>query len=101
MSKSKTFKLSNELTLDYNTDSWHSDGWGWEVGGEVFPDELYEVEITFTKKLKPIEVGQLVEIYDDESYPWQGTVSWFDSRYALIDKTYGEPKVVKRENIGL
>ena len=57
MSKSKTFKLSNELTLDYNTDAWHSDGWGWEVGGEVFPDELYEVEITFTKKVKPPRVG--------------------------------------------
>lgn len=101
MSKSKTFKLSSELTLDYNTDAWHSSEWGWEIGGEVFPDSLYEVEVTFTKKNKELTIGELVEVYDDEPYPWQGKVLWFDSYHALINQNFNAPKVVKRGNIGL
>ena len=57
MTEKKTFKLGNELTLDYNTDSWDVDEWGWEVGGKIFPDSRYEVEVTFTKKQPKHEVG--------------------------------------------
>lgn len=60
MTEKKTFKLSEDLTLDYNTDSWRSEEWGWEVGGEVFPDDLYDVEITFTKKPRPIKITSVV-----------------------------------------
>ena len=73
----------------------------YSVQETLFSSEDWDMEITLTRKPKPIEVGQHVEVYDDETYPWQGTVVWFDSRFALIDKSYGVPKVVKREHIGL
>lgn len=98
MSFSRTFK---NPAIDYNTDCWHSDGWGYEIEGEIFEENLWDMEITFTKKNKVINIGDQVDVYDDEGYPWQGNVIWFDERHALISQNWGAPKVVKREHIGL
>lgn len=54
MSTTRTFK---NPAIDYNTDCWHSDGWGYEIEGEIFEENLWDMEITFTKKAKPPKVG--------------------------------------------
>jgi hypothetical protein len=55
MTEKKTFKNPE---LDYNTDAWHSNEWGWSVDNEVFPEKDWDMEVTFTKKVKPVEAGQ-------------------------------------------
>src|SRR5690242_7978686 len=57
MTEKKTFKNPD---LEYNTDAWHSRDWGWAVGGEVFSDFEWDMEVTFTKKVKPFKQDDLV-----------------------------------------
>lgn len=76
--------------------------WEWIASGQHFKHTEWDMEITFTKKFRPLEIGQRVEVYPkDSEYPFQGEVLWFDGKYALLDKGYGAPELVSRDIIGL
>jgi hypothetical protein len=93
----KTFKNPVIYTHD---DSWqisHSEGLGNPYGS--FDNSEWDMEITFTKKLRDVEIGQGVYLYPKDDYPYQGTILWFDKRWALVDKSYGTPELISRDII--
>jgi hypothetical protein len=101
----KTFKnayIGNEVRGDYHEGdmSWRifaSEGHGNPYG--TFSSDEWDMEVTFTKKVKPIEVGQLIEVYHMSNIPYQATVLWYNDKWCLVDKAFGEPQVLKRADL--
>lgn len=69
MTEIKTFKNPD---LEFNTDAWHSDSWGWQVEDEIFEQGLWDMEVTFTKKVPQIKAGDNVTyaLWDNTTTTW-------------------------------
>jgi hypothetical protein len=60
MTEKKTFKGS--VDIDCRTDGWSVESWNdsisTQTGYDFFSTDEWDMEVTFTKKVKPVEAGQ-------------------------------------------
>jgi hypothetical protein len=103
MTEKKTFKHPLGLTSafgDFTTDECGEyEIFSRDEGLHSFPVAEWDIEVTFTKKVKPLEVGQRVLFYED-GYPWRGEILWLDEHYVLISQNHRIPQLVDRLNVG-
>src|SRR2546430_15045595 len=65
MTEKKTFKIGPEgYSLDHPNTAWFVVGYDtiFEEGSHWFPEDNWDVEVTFTKKRGPVESGQWREL---------------------------------------
>lgn len=72
MSKKKTFK-----NPDYVFTAGSPGSRDWHVGDDTYPSRDYDMEVTFTKKVKPLAVGDVVR-YDNHNESRTATVIAID-----------------------
>lgn len=99
MTEKKTFKNPYHIS--------HSSDWievhqleNTEIPSFIGHEDEWDMEVTFTKKVKPLSVGQLVEVYHLTEIPFQAKVLWYDDTWCLFQQSkYHNPEVCKRDKL--
>lgn len=99
MTEKKTFK---NPSLDYVVieESWGANPkWGWEVNELDFPEDEWDMEVTFTRKVKPVQVDSVVRHRNWPTWLDSGEPIYFVVKAIVADNAWIAYKDQKREDM--